>query len=152
MNFLQRKTSLIALSILTGWTPVMLAKNLATARSQHPAQVPTMETKSVFVMPTSPKQGRDPFFPTSNRIYEEMLAASHTNKVVEMPSLSVLGISGTPGHLLAIINNHSFAAGDSGYVLTPSGKRVRIHCVKVGSDHVTVECDGQQQRIKLRKQ
>ena len=132
------------MAALTGCTSIMLAGNKApVAAKSHPMP------KSVFVMPTNPKQGRDPFFPLSTRVYDQMLAATHTNQVVELPSFTLLGISGTPGHLLAIINNHSFAKGDAGYVLTSSGKRVHIRCVEVGPNHAVVEYHGQKHRINM---
>lgn len=107
------------------------------------------KTKSVFVMPTNPSQGRDPFFPESTRVYDQMLASTRTNQIVELPPLTVPGISGTPGHLLAIINNHTFAEGDAGDVLTPSGKKVHIRCVEVHADHVIVEVNGHNHRLKV---
>ncbi|HZI31995.1 MAG TPA: hypothetical protein VFF11_06620, partial [Candidatus Binatia bacterium] len=79
----------------------------------------------------------------------QVLAATRTNQVVELPPLTVPGISGTPGHLLAIINNHTFAEGDQGDVLTPSGNRVHIHCIEVDSDHVIVEVNGHTHRLNL---
>lgn len=144
MNTLKKNSVLFVLAILTGWATVLLADDKAPAiRTQ---------TRSVFIMPTSPKQGRDPFFPESTRVYDQMLAATRTNTVVELPPLSVPGISGTPGHLLAIINNHTFAAGDEGDVLTSAGNKVHVLCIEVEADHVIVEVNGRNQRLKLENQ
>lgn len=106
---------------------------------------------SVFTLPTSLNEGRDPFFPESTRVIDAMMASKQTkqaNPVVEISALKVFGISGTPGHLLAIINNHTFAAGDEGEVLTPSG-RLQIHCIEVTNDHVNVMVNGQYHQLKL---
>jgi hypothetical protein len=132
--------------LLTGWASVMQA---AAGKKEAP-KTPAPETplKSVFILPVNPSQGRDPFFPESTRVYDQLLAATHTNKVVELPPLTVPGISGTPGHFLAIINNHTFGEGDEGDVLTPSGKRVHVRCLKVEEDHVVVEVDGHNLTIK----
>ena len=103
---------------------------------------------SVFILPRSPKEGRDPFFPESTRTMELTPAAVHT---VEISSLKVPGISGPPGHLLAIINNHTFAVGDEGEVLTPTG-RVNLRCLEINPDHVLVLVNGQVHRINLESQ
>ncbi len=103
------------------------------------------QIQSVFIMPTSSKDGRDPFFPESTRTVDAMAAASH---IVEITSLKVPGISGTPGHLLAIINNHTFAVGDEGDVLTTSG-RVSLRCLEIHTDYVIVEINGQIHRLNL---
>ena len=84
---------------------------------------PAASFTSRFVMPSSPKDGRDPFYPESTRVFDAMMAANQTKQAaaaVEITDLKVPGISGTPDHLLAIINNHTFAVGDAGDVLTPS--------------------------------
>lgn len=101
--------------------------------------------KSIFELPASPKDGRDPFFPESIRTLDTTPAAVHT---VEITSLRVPGISGTPGHLFAIINNHTFAVGDEGDVLTPAG-RVNLRCLEIQPDYVMVEINGQVHRINL---
>ena len=103
------------------------------------------QIQSVFIMPTSSKEGRDPFFPESTRTIEAMAASTHT---VEISSLRVPGISGTPGHFLAIINNHTFAVGDEGDVLTTSG-RVSLRCLEIHPDYVIVEINGQIHRINM---
>jgi hypothetical protein len=52
--------------------------------------------------------------------------------------------------LLAIINNHTFAAGDEGEVSTSAGK-LHIRCLEVGNDHVNVMVNGQYHRLKLQE-
>lgn len=100
---------------------------------------------SVFIQPNNPKDGRDPFFPETTRTMDMTPAAVHT---VEISSLKVPGISGPPGHLLAIINNHTFAVGDEGDVLTPAG-RVNLRCLEINPSYVLVLVNGQVHRISL---
>jgi len=50
--------------------------------------------------------------------------------------------------LLAIINNHTFAVGDEGDVLTTSG-RVSLRCLEIHPDYVIVEINGQIHRINM---
>ena len=100
--------------------------------------------RSVFVLPANPKEGRDPFFPNSSRPYEEI--ASKNPVVSDITSLVLKGISGPPDHRLAIINNHSFGAGDEGDVITPHG-RIHIRCVEIKDASVVVESGGQRHEL-----
>ena len=98
---------------------------------------------SVFVVPINVHEGRDPFFPESSRVYD---ANVPSNRKVEATSLVLKGFSGTPGHRYVIINNHTFAVGDEGDVLTASG-RAHIRCLDIRSDAVVVEINGQRHAI-----
>src|ERR1017187_7859978 len=66
--------------------------------------------KSIFVMPSKPQEGCDPFFPNSMRPYAE--ATVVINHSAAVGSLELRGFSGDPSHHLVIINNHTFAEGD----------------------------------------
>ena len=99
---------------------------------------------SVFILPANAEEGRDPFFPKSNRPYETTLAAP-TNSV-EATALTLKGFSGTPDHRLVIINNHTFAAGDEGDVITVRG-RIHIRCIEIRPHSVLVEISGQQHEL-----
>lgn len=115
------------------------------------APAPVTRSLSVFEIPSSVKDGRDPFFPESTRTSEAAAAAAaaaSTTRTAEITSLKVPGISGTPGHLLAIINNHTFAVGDEGDVITESG-RLHLRCIDIQHDTVTVEVNGHIHRIKV---
>jgi hypothetical protein len=126
----------------------------AKAPANKPAAVPEKKAvistgfgniQSVFTTPTSLKDGRDPFFPESGRAMENAMAQNHT---VEISSLKVPGISGTPGHLFAIINNHTFAVGEEGDVKTAGGP-VHLRCVDIQNSAVLVEINGQIHRIAV---
>lgn len=95
--------------------------------------------RSVFVLPTNPNEGRDPFFPDSLRPYESAVVNNHT---AEITSLIFKGVSGPPGHRLVIINNHTFGAGDEGDVTTAQG-RLHVRCVEIRDDSVVIESGGQ---------
>jgi hypothetical protein len=106
--------------------------------------------RSVFVEPASPKDGRDPFYPESKRFVAEQpsVPSKTVERAPDVTSVKVLGISGTADHLMAIINNHTFAEGDEGDVLTSSG-RVHLRCLAIRPDSVTVEIGGRTQNLKL---
>jgi hypothetical protein len=104
--------------------------------------------QSVFNLPTNSKEGRDPFFPESTRA---LVAAASTNHTVEITALKVRGISGAAGHLLAIINNHTFAVGEEGDVKTAAGP-VHVRCLEIQNNAVVVEINGQPHRINVESQ
>jgi hypothetical protein len=101
--------------------------------------------RSVFIQPTSPKEGRDPFFPTSDRPYRSQIVAG--SSVPDVGALVLQGISGTPPHQLAIINNVTFGVGDEAEVSTPHG-RIRILCVEITSGSAVIESDGQRHELR----
>jgi hypothetical protein len=121
---------------------------LAAAPTAAPVVQPVIPevvvTRSVFVLPANPKEGRDPFFPNSSRPYED--ATSKNPVVSDMTALVLRGISGPPDHRLAIINNHTFGVGDEGDVLTPHG-RIHIHCVEIKDTSAVVESGGQRHEL-----
>lgn len=102
---------------------------------------------SVFIMPTGPSEGRDPFFPNSTRPYETYIA----RHPLDLTSLQIKGFSDIAGHRYVIINNHTFGAGDEGDVATPAG-RVHIRCLSVGPDSVLVESAGARHLLKFSDQ
>jgi hypothetical protein len=106
--------------------------------------VPVETPKSVFIMPSKPQEGRDPFFPNSMRPYEAAMAANRHSAAVG--SLELKGISGDPDHRLVIINNHTFAEGDEQDVITIAG-RIKVRCLEIKPGSVVVEADGQ--RVEL---
>lgn len=130
---------------------ILLAFSVAgtiNARAGDKSATNTVQIRSIFLAPASNKEGRDPFFPESTRLID---AAASTNRVPQITSLKVPGISGPPEHRLAIINNHTFAVGDEGDVLTATG-RIHLKCVDIQTDAVVVEVNGQLHRIKLEQE
>lgn len=107
---------------------------------------PAAPPKSVFIMPSKPEEGRDPFFPDSTRPYQEAQAL-HPVIVPVVPTLKVQTILvNRNGEAFAVINDQTFAAGDEGDVITSSGRRVHLHCLTVDprKNIVTVEAGGEQ--------
>jgi hypothetical protein len=136
-----RKLTIGLLSAAILWTLPLAA---APAGQTQSAQ--TNAPHSNFTLPANPGEGRDPFFPKSNRPYEAAMTA--TNSTVEVTSLVVRGISGSSDHRLVIINNHTFAAGDIADVITEQG-RIRIHCVEIKPRSVVIEIRGQYHELPL---
>ena len=105
--------------------------------------------RSVFVMPTSPHEGRDPFFPQSSRPYEDATPAKPTQAPVGN-FFTVKGLSIENGHTMVIINNHTFAVGDEDDVMTPGG-RVHLRLIEIRDDVVEIEADGTRRELSIAK-
>jgi hypothetical protein len=103
--------------------------------------------KSTFVKAPNPGSGKDPFFPKSVRFGPPV---TKTTEVVATPisSLTLKGISTSKGHRTAIINNRTFEAGEEGDIRA-AGQTVRIKCVEIRDDGITVSVNGQTQTLSL---
>ena len=112
-----------------------------------PTVVKPTPVRSIFVMPTNSREVRDPFYPESLRPYEATAAAA-TGGVIESSALICKGVLGTPGHFVAIINNHAFAVGDEGEVKT-KGSQIRIRCVEIRNNLVVIEINGQRRELMI---
>jgi hypothetical protein len=133
-------------SAVAAWLSAGLVMVLpvAAAPVAQPA-APVVVPRSVFVIPTNPKDGRDPFFPNSTRPYETVSAAQpHAG---EMSSLVLKGISGPSDHRLVIINNHTFGVGDEENLVTPQGP-IHIRCIEIKARSVVIESGGQRHELK----
>jgi len=132
---------------------VMLSMGYATGLvvNAAPATQPktTNVISSVFILPSNPKEGRDPFFPDSMRPYEMATAAN--SRVADISSLKVRGFSGSLDQRLVIINNHTFAVGDEGDVSTVVG-RIHLRCVEIKTNSVVVEIGGQRHELSYSNQ
>ncbi len=131
------------------------AQTSAGGRSQAPAAPAAGQTeipKSVFIIPATPQEGKDPFFPQSTRMRKAVVFTTTTTTktpVAAAVDLELKGISGTVGHRLAIINNRTFESGEEGDVNCTSG-RVRIVCREIKADAVLVWVNGVERILRLR--
>jgi hypothetical protein len=124
----------------------------APAATNAPPPLPQLP-KSVFIIPLSPQEGKDPFFPRSLRLFSDVVV----NKTNQQPAavaavtveLKLNGISGSADHRLAIINNRTFDIGEEGEVICNVG-RVRIICKDIKADSVRVLVSGEERILRLR--
>jgi hypothetical protein len=98
------------------------------AATAAPAKSELMQ--SVFIMPVNPKEGRDPFFPNSIRVYRDTPVKSQDGGGIAIGSMKLKGISGSGTNLIATINNHNFAVGEEGEINTSQG-RVHLRCIGI---------------------
>jgi len=129
-------------------TALLAAQAARSTPAEKPAgagaAVDNSMPQSVFVVPQSKEEGRDPFFPTSIRT-DRKVFVTNTNKapVVE---LICNGRSGTPERPLVIINNTTFAVGDTNTVATRGG-RVQVICRAIREDSVEIEINGERKAV-----
>lgn len=140
MNISKALIWTVAATLPLAWCPFAQSAQKAAANPAEHA----MGKLAVFVVPQSPKEGCDPFYPTSNRPYEQF--APPTKKTFEATELVLRGISGNTDHRLVIINNHTFGEGDEGEVMTSVG-RVQLRCIAIGPNSATVEVNGQRHEL-----
>ena len=135
----------LAVQQTAGGTPDKAAP--ATSTAAKPALSKPAPIRSVFVLPANAQEGRDPFFPESPRPFEAT-ASANSRSAVEISTLVCKGVLGSPGHFVAIINNHAFAVGDEGEVKTAGG-RLRIRCVEIHKNLVAVEINGLRRDLNI---
>jgi hypothetical protein len=141
-NF-RKNTMAVLLLIASATALAVIAAPVAQADKADKAKT----TRSVFILPSNSKEGCDPFFPKSNRPYEMAAAANmRTGNITSITSLVLKGFSGSQNHRLVIINNHSFAAGDTGDVITSDG-RVHLRCIEIKTNSAVVEVGGQRYEL-----
>ena len=97
------------------------------------------------------KSGKDPFFPNSTRGPKpEIIPIQDTTPKVFAPQLVLKGTAGPASKRFALINNQTFAVGETQVVKFPGGQ-VKVTCVDIGDDDsVTVMVDGQTEKKVLR--
>jgi hypothetical protein len=110
-----------------------------------PQSTVTNVIHSVFTIPSSSREGRDPFFPNSTRPYKSAVTTTVSHSV-ELSALVIKGFSGSVDHRFVIINNHTFAPGDEGDVVT-SGGRIHINCIEVKTSSVVIEIGGERHEL-----
>ena len=138
-NF-RKNTMAVLLLILSATALAVIAAPVAQADKTDKAKT----TRSIFILPSNSREGCDPFFPKSNRPYE--MAAAANTRTGNITSLVLKGFSGSQNHRLVIINNHTFAAGDTGDVITSDG-RVHLRCIEIKTNSAVIEVGGQRYEL-----
>jgi len=129
----------LAVLLSIGCAAVLAVNAAPTTRSDE-----TGTPRSAFALPSTSKEGRDPFFPDSTRPYETVAVANP--RATDITALVLRGFSGSMGQRLVIINNHTFATGDEGDVITPLG-RIHLSCIEIKTNSVVIEVGGQRREL-----
>lgn len=125
---------------------VLAGRSYADAPKPPAAKIvaPVAPPHSTFTQPTGPREGRDPFFPESTRVFESNVAVTSASQ--SATTLAVKGFSIVGGRPMVIINNHTFMSGDEGDVLS-AGARVHVRCLEIRAGTVVVEVNGARREI-----
>ena len=112
--------------------PTAQTEPTAVIASAEPSSPPP---QSVFEIPATPKDGRNPFFPRSK---SEAPVVAQKAAVIESGSFVLNGITSLPKRT-AMINGRTFEVGEAGEVKFANGMRVSIRCVEIRDDAATIE-------------
>jgi hypothetical protein len=155
MNNPFAKSRAIALSLgvaLMATAPLNASSKDAPAKAgTRTSGIPTVPEialpQSVFAIPATPAEGRNPFFPTST------VAAAAPKVTRETPVESftfVLNGITSPPRRTAMINGRTFDLGEEGEVRMPSGGRMLIKCEDIKADSAIINVGGQRRELKMR--
>jgi hypothetical protein len=109
--------------------------------------------RSIFVLPRTPEQGKDPFYPRSNRPYSiqaPTLVPTTNTPVALLVVPKLTGISGSSERRLAMINNRTFETGEEGDIFS-GANRLKIRCLEIGPDSAVIFFNGERRELRLRK-
>jgi hypothetical protein len=106
--------------------------------------------QSVFVIPTSREEGRDPFFPKSDRVLGGGEPVKGNAPAAPVFTVVLNGLSGPEGHRLAMINGRTLAEGEDSDFATASG-HTHVRCLAIHADSVLVEVAGERRELHFRQ-
>ena len=141
--------NLILRSLPAALLPLAMAGSLPLFAATPDQSAKPDLPRSVFAIPDNPNEGRDPFFPQSTRLFSGNSGGAATNTAPPVATSSLVLKSIVGG--LAIINNHSFAPGEEGDVLTADGQRQHLRLVEIkpNTNSAVVEIDGRNIELTL---
>jgi hypothetical protein len=142
----RKLTVICGLALIVGLLSWGRAAQPAPATGSSSATGEFHFAKSAFV--NAAGVGKDPFFPKSTRRGVPTTTTPEVETGANFGGLSLKGISGSKTHRLAIINNRTFDIGEEGE-LRVNGRVVRVRCVEIRDDGVTVSINGQSQNLFL---
>jgi len=99
--------------------------------------------QSLFTIPATAKEGRNPFFPRSAATAQPVRPKEN---FVDSSSLVLNGLTPKP-RPLAMINSRTFEIGEEGDVKLPGGGHVLVRCEEIKDDSATILINGIQRRV-----
>ncbi len=117
------------------------------AEEKEQAAVTAAIPPSVFVIPSTEKEGKDPFFPRSKRLFATPVAPVATNQVVTLGDLTVTGITSGEKPVLTI-NGVNFGVGDTAEIIS-GGRRISIQCLEIdpANGQAKIQHSGGEERV-----
>ena len=139
----------------TGWcaakgkAPAKSTVSTNNAAALLPAEIP----KSIFVIPSNPREGRNPFFPQAAVQPPPPDKTRTSGKQPPKTDASLFVVNGiTPvgPRITIIINNHTFEVGESAEIKLANGAKAMVKCLEIRADSVLIEVDGQKIELKFK--
>jgi hypothetical protein len=146
-----QKISVTLLGTMTFAAAVQAAGPAAKTAAAPPAQTESKPILSVFILPHGPTEGRDPFYPKSTRPYTSgaPVIVSNAAPVIASAELKLKALSGANDRRLALVNNHTFEAGEEAEVSTSAG-RMRVRCIEIRPDSVLMQIGPERRELRLK--
>jgi hypothetical protein len=143
-----RRAAALLLAALVA--PALVARAAAPAAPAAPASTNASPAapvpQSVFVIPSSPKQGRNPFFPRSTFA---AAAAPAKAEAIDTSGVVLNGLT-SPPRVTAMINGRTFEPGERGEIRLRNGAKVMVHCLEIKSDVVVAIIGAQRCELRMR--
>ena len=119
---------------------------LSTANAAQPPSLDLPLHFSNFALVKSeftddPQFGRDPFYPTSQRRRGQRTVTPILTPDAPVTELTLKGISGSVQRPLAIINNRTFAVGESADMKV-NNQILKVRCVEINDKVVKITING----------
>lgn len=103
--------------------------------------------KSVFVIPASPKDGRNPFFPMSAATAQ--VAQDRPVSASDFSGIVLNGVT-SPPKPSAMINGKTFEVDEEGEIRLSNGIKAMIRCTAINGESATILVAGQRRELRLR--
>ena len=141
---------MISLSLASAATQAPKASPQPAAKSPAAAPAPSTNTvaaipQSVFVVPQSSRDGRNPFFPSAKWGVE-------TPRPKEAPTVVTFVLNGitSPPRRTAMINGRTFEPGETGEIRLSNGNKVMITCAEVRDDCAVITYGGERRELRFK--
>jgi hypothetical protein len=107
--------------------------------------------ESVFEIPATTAEGRNPFFPSSRADMPQPVVKTITNVPPPAPTYDLVlnGITSPPKRT-AMVNGRTFEPGEEGDVKLPDGTKIRIKCEDILDEAVIIIVGGVRQELRMR--
>ena len=131
-----------------GQAPAASAKTPGATRTNTVPTFTQVEIpQSQFLIPSNPREGRNPFFPQS--IPTPPVPHQNPTTPFDVNSILLNGITSPPKRT-AMINGNTFEVGEEGEVKLPNGVKVLIKCEEIRADSAIIRVNGQRRELRLR--
>jgi hypothetical protein len=129
--------------------PVEKKKDAAGSIKEEPKKAREIAL-SVFVIPRTPAEGRDPFFPRKTATISSPQQPNVAPVTVDTSSLVLNGIT-SPPRRTAMINGHTFEQGEEAPLRLPAGGKLLVKCEEITDEGAKVLINGNLRReLRLR--